>query len=65
MQIDLQLGEKGQQAHRSCYLGGWASVRACFLGPATRLYKKRGPKILVERYYPLLCSKQHRIDVLS
>ena len=30
-----------------------------------RLYKKCGLKILIERYYPLLCSKQHRIDVLS
>ena len=30
-----------------------------------RLYQKRGPKILIERYYSLLYSKQHRIDVLS
>ena len=30
-----------------------------------RLYQKRGPKILIERYYPLLCSKQYRIGVLS
>jgi len=27
--------------------------------------KKRELKILIERYYPLLCSKQHRIDILS
>ena len=30
-----------------------------------RLYQKHWLKILMERYYSLLCSKQHRIDVLS
>ena len=55
--------------------GGTAHELAPILGPLVyvlvrlaryaRLYQKRGPKILIERYYLLLCSKQHRIDVLS